>query len=182
MTILIAGLVLWYGGHFWKRALPEKHAAMGAKAKGVSALVIVASVVLMVIGYRATESFDLWIVPSFMKHITVLLVLIALYFTSPGPSKGAVFYKMRHPMLIGFKIWTIAHLLVNPDVASFVLFGGLLAWAVLEVIVINRSEPEFTPKPRGSIGKDAMFLAISVLLVGVIGYVHGLVGPNPFGG
>ena len=30
-------------------------------------------------------------------------------------------------------------------------------------------------------GKDAMFFAASIVLLGIIGYIHGLVGPSPFG-
>lgn len=181
MTLLILGLALWYIGHFWKRALPAQHTAMGPRAKGISALVIVLSIILMVIGYRATESFDLHTYPPALRHINNLMVLFAIYFMSPGPSKGAIFYKMRHPMLTGFILWTVAHMIVNPDMASMLLFGVLTLWAVLEIIVVNRAQPDWQPNPKGTITKDAMFLVASVILMGVIGYIHGLVGPTPFG-
>ncbi|MHA6266216.1 NnrU family protein [Aliiroseovarius sp. CAU 1755] len=182
MTILIIGLALWYAGHFWKRALPARHAAMGDKAKGTSALTLVASIVLMVIGYRSVESYDLLTYPSFLKHINNLAILFAIYFMSPGPSKGALFYKMRHPMLTGFIIWSVAHIVVNPDMASIVLFGGLTIWAVAEVIVINRAEPNWTPNPKGTIAKDGMFLGAALVLTLIIGLIHGLIGPSVFGG
>lgn len=181
MTLLILGLALWYAGHFWKRAMPAKHADMGSRAKGVSAAIILAGVVVMVIGYRATESYDLWSYPSFLKHINNLAILIAIYFMSPGPSKGALFHKLRHPMLTGFIIWALAHIAVNPDPASFVLFGGLLIWAIAEIIVINRAQPDWAPNPKGTIAKDGMFLAASLILTLVIGLIHGLIGPSPFG-
>lgn len=181
MTILILGLALWYIGHFWKRALPQRHAAMGDKAKGVSALVILASVVLMVIGYKMWESYDLFTYPSFFKHINNLAILIAIYLMSPGPSKGALLYKMRHPMLTGMIVWALAHMMVNPDPASYVLFGGLTVWAVAEMKIINAADPNWPTPPKGSIAKDAMFLVASVILLAVIGYIHGLVGPMPFG-
>lgn len=181
MTLLIIGLALWYAGHFWKRALPAAHASMGARAKPVSALIILASIVLMVIGYRSVEAYDLWSYPPALKHVNNLLILIGLYFTSPGPSKGALFYKLRHPMLFGFILWALAHLMVNPDVASLVLFTGLTIWAALEMLVINRAEPNWTPNPKGAIAKDGMFFVASVVLLVVIGYVHGLIGPSPFG-
>ncbi len=50
------------------------------------------------------------------------------------------------------------------------------------MIVINRAEPAWTPNPKGTIGKDARFFVGSILLVGGIGYIHGLIGPSPFGG
>ena len=51
-----------------------------------------------------------------------------------------------------------------------------------EVIVINRSEPQWQPGPKGTLAKDAMFFAASIVLLGVIGYVHGMIGPSPFPG
>lgn len=182
MALLILGLLLWWGGHLFKRLAPEMRASMGNGGRGAVALVLVAGVVLMVLGYRSAESFDLALVPPFLTHINNLLVLIALYLMSPGPQKGALFYKMRHPMLTGFGLWALAHLLVNWDPASFVLFGGLWAWSIVQKIVINRAEPGWQPGPKGAIAKDGMFLAASIVLMGVIGYVHGIVGPAPFGG
>ncbi|MGR3622764.1 NnrU family protein [Pseudophaeobacter sp.] len=182
MTLLVLGILLWWGAHFLKRVAPGIREPMGDKGKGIIALVLVASIVLMVIGYRSAESYELGAYPPFLRHINNLLVLIAIYFMSPGPAKGALFYKMRHPMLTGFSLWAAAHLLVNWDPASFVLFGGLWAWSITQKLVINKAEPNWTPGPKGSIAKDAMFLVASVVLMGVIGYIHGLVGPSPFGG
>ena len=51
------------------------------------------------------------------------------------------------------------------DLASIILFGGLLAWAVVEVIVINKSEPDWTPGEPGTLGKDAMFFVASIVLL-----------------
>ena len=62
------------------------------------------------------------------------------------------------------------------------LFGGLLAWVPVQMVAINRAEPAWTPRTGGSLGKDGMFLVASVLLLLIIGYVHGLIGPSPFPG
>jgi uncharacterized membrane protein len=43
---------------------------------------------------------------------------------------GTLRGKLRHPQLLAVKTWAVAHLLVNGDLASIMLFGGLLAWAV----------------------------------------------------
>ena len=85
-------------------------------------------------------------------------------------------------MLTGAIIWSGAHLLVNGDLASLILFGGLGLWALLEIVVINRAEGPWEPNPKGTVAKDGMFFAISVLLVGVIGYIHTFFGLTPFGG
>ncbi|MGR3760442.1 NnrU family protein [Roseobacteraceae bacterium NS-SX3] len=182
MALLVLGILLWWGAHLFKRLAPGIRAPMGERGKGLVAVAILAGIVLMVLGYRGMEFIHVWAPPAFMVHINNLLVLIALYLTSPGPSKGALFYRMRHPMLTGFALWAFAHLLVNGDLASIVLFGGLLLWVPVEIAAINRAEPDWTPHPKGSLGKDAMFFVASAVLLAVIGYIHGLIGPSPFPG
>jgi len=182
MTLLIIGILLWIGAHLFKRVAPEVRASMGEKGKGAIALVLLGSIVLMVLGYQAADTYDQWAVPGPMRHINNLLVLIAIWMMSPAGTKGKLLEGVRHPMLAGVKLWALAHLLVNNDKASIVLFGGLLVWAVIEVIVINRAEPNWSRRSDGSIAKDGMFLVASVVLMAVIGYIHGLVGPSPFTG
>lgn len=181
MILLFLGLALWTAAHFYKRALPAQRAALGEKGKGFVALAIGLSILLMIFGYRMWDGTFFWGRTSALTGINNLLMVAALYFVSPGPSKGAIFYKMRHPMLTGFSLWAIAHLLVNGDTPSLVLFGGLLVWALAEMVVINRAEPSWTPPQKGSIAKDAMFLVISLVLLAVIGLVHSWLGYNPFG-
>ncbi|MEM8577319.1 MAG: NnrU family protein, partial [Pseudomonadota bacterium] len=52
MTLLIAGLLLWSAAHWFKRLAPEARARLGDPGKGLVALLIVASVVMMIFGYR----------------------------------------------------------------------------------------------------------------------------------
>lgn len=179
--LLILGIAIWWGAHLFKRVAPGARAGLGDPGKGIVAVLLVLSIVLMVIGYRGVEFINVWYPPSFMVHINNLLMLIAIYLLSPAAKRGKLIYGMRHPMLTGFKTWAIAHLLVNGDLASIVLFGALLAWAVVEVIVINRSEPGWVkPSQPGTLAKDAMFLVGSVVLLAVIGYIHSWLGVWPF--
>src|SRR6056297_2483835 len=125
MTLLILGLLLWTVAHWFKRLMPAQRAAMGEPGKGVAALAIVAAVVLMVIGYRGADFVHVWAPPAFMVHISNLLMLLALWVFGSSAAKGAKAwpaYRIRHPQLTAVKIWALAHLLVNGDLASIVLF------------------------------------------------------------
>ncbi|MDO6797975.1 NnrU family protein [Shimia thalassica] len=180
MILLVLGVLLWAGAHFFKRLMPDVRAKMGDAGKGAVTVALVISIVLMVIGYRSAEVIDLWIAPGWMVHVNNFLVLVAIFMMSPAPKKGKILNGMRHPMLAGFRAWAFAHILVNGDVASLILFGGLFVWALLEVVIINKSEPEWTPGPAGSYAKDGMFLVASLVLMAVIGYIHYWVGPWPY--
>lgn len=181
MLILSAGVALWWAAHLFKRIAPQRRAALGDKGKGLVALALGGAVLMMIFGYRMAEGAYFWGRSPATVGINNLMMIVALYLTSPGPSKGALFYKMRHPMLTGFALWALAHLLVNGDVPSFVLFGGLGLWALVEIAVINRAEPNWTPPAKGAIKKDAIFAAASVVLLAVIGAIHTWLGAAAFG-
>jgi len=72
-------------------------------------------------------------------------------------------------------------LLVNGDLASVLLFGGMLIWAVLSVILINRSQEWVRPEP-GDPKKDKLLVIITVVSFIVITVIHALLGVSPFGG
>ena len=175
--ILIIGVALWWAAHLFKRVAPARREAFG---RGPVALAILASVVLMVVGYRMAPFTPVWEPPGFMVHLNNLLVLTGIWMMSPAGTKGKLLSGVRHPMLMGFRMWAFAHLLVNGDLASLILFGGLLAWAVAEVPVINAAEPQWEKRKDGSFAKDGMFFVASIVLVGVIGFIHGLIGPSAF--
>ena len=84
---------------------------------------------------------------------------------------------VRHPQLTSAMLWAVAHLLVNGDLASAVLFGGVLLWAVAEVTVIDRQEGKpALVKPSQSLGREGLAIAITLGLYGAVAYVHGLLG------
>ncbi|MFP4406319.1 NnrU family protein, partial [Rhodosalinus sp.] len=51
-VLLVAGLVLWTGAHLFKRVAPGARAGMGDRGKLLVAVLVLASVALMVFGYR----------------------------------------------------------------------------------------------------------------------------------
>jgi len=178
--ILVLGVALWWGAHLFKRVAPERRAGMGDKGRGVVAAAIGVSILLMIIGHRSTDFVPVWNPPTFMVHINNLLMLGAIFLLSPAPKRGKVLQSLRHPMLTGFGVWTVAHLLVNGDASSIILFGGLLIWALVTRQIVNNATPDWTPNTGGSYAKDGIFLAGSVVVLAVFGMIHNLVGPWPF--
>jgi hypothetical protein len=108
-------------------------------------------------------------------------MLLAVFFLGLAHSKGRLRARFRHPMLISVKIWAVAHLLVNGDLASIVLFGGMLAWAVISVILINRAEP-WVPRTPGAPMRDVILVVATLVAFGVIAGIHTWLGVSPFPG
>lgn len=180
--LLIAGVAVWWAAHLFKRALPERRAAMGDRAKGGVALALVAAIVLMWLGYANAPYVYLYQFPPWTVHLNNLLILIAIYLMTPAPKYGRLIHDWRHPMLTGFGLWAGAHLLVNGSLAGLILFGGLLAWAVVTVVVINRSDPPWPGREgTGRYAMDAAFFAAAAVALVVIGYIHAWLGVWPFG-
>jgi uncharacterized membrane protein len=182
MGLLVLGLLIWVGAHTFKRVAPDQRAAMGDKGKAVVAVLLLISLGLMIWGYRGAEFIPVWYPPAFMVHINNLLMLIAVFVFGMSATTGRLRGKMRHPQLTAVKIWAVAHLLVNGDLASIILFGGLLAWAVLEVILINKAEPVWDRPQPGEAKKDVVLVVITLVMFGLMAGIHAWLGVWPFPG
>ena len=184
MITLILGLILWWAAHLFKRVAPERRAALGDPGKGVVAVLILASVVLMIIGYRAAPYIQVWSPPAFLTHLNNLLMLIALYVYGAGAAKGGkawVGTKLRHPQQTGFGIWAVAHLLVNGHLAAVILFGGLFAWSIAQARLINAAEGPWTTPERGTMATEIRLAVIAIVLYAIITGIHTWLGVWPFG-
>ncbi len=181
MTLLILGVILWTLAHYFKRLMPERRAAMGDKGKGVVAIAILVSLLLMIFGYRGAEFIPVWSPPSFFTHINNLLMLFAFFLFGMSATTGRLRGKMRHPMLASVKVWALAHLMVNGDLASIILFGGMMAWAVGSLILINRAGPWDRPEP-GDAKKDKLLIIITLVTFTITALIHLWLGVSPFGG
>ena len=184
MTLLIAGVVLWWAAHLLKRLAPGVRQSLGAVGYPVMAVTVIASVVLMVIGYRTAEGAVYWGPDPMWVRINNLLMVVAFYFYAASAAKDAKIWlgtKVRHPQLTGFSIWAAAHLLVNGDVASFVLFGGLLIWAVVEILLINAQEGPWAQPERAPAKKEVVAIVVTLVVTTVVMAVHHALGVAPWG-
>lgn len=181
LIILFIGVELWTLSHFFKRLMPAQRAAMGDKAKGMVTIASFAAIGLMVLGYHWADFIPVWDSPRFLTHINNLLMLIALYLFAVSGMKTRLSRTLRHPMLLGTILWAVAHLLVNGDVASIILFGGMAAWAVGSIVLINRDGPRGALPVPAPMGKEIGAALGAVIVMVVIGMIHGWLGPWPFG-
>lgn len=184
MALLIAGVLLWSGAHLFKRLAPDTRARLGDPGKGLVAVLVLTSIVMMIFGYRWADTSILWIAPPWATHLNNLVMVLAFYLFAVSGPKGAKVWlgtKLRHPQLTAIILWALAHLLVNGDVKSIVLFGGLLVWAVIEIVLINRQEGAWTPPPRAPARKEVTTVIITIVVVIVVMLIHNWLGVRPWG-
>lgn len=181
MILILAGLALWAGVHFWKRISPDSRAAMGDKGRLIVTVGAVLAILLMILGYRGYDGPVYWYRSPATTGINNLLMVLAFYLFAASGAKTRITRRIRHPQLTAVKVWAAAHLLVNGDLGSIVLFGGLLAWAVAEVIVINRAVPDWTPAHPVPIKKEITAVIATVVVFAVVSAIHYWLGVNPFG-
>ena len=185
MTWLILGLALWVGAHSFKSVAPGARAALTERlgagpARGIMALAIGLGLVLMILGYRAADFVAVYAPPGWAIHLNNLMMLIAVFLFALSHSKGRSRAWLRHPMLIAVMVWALAHLLVNGDLASLILFGGLGAWAFVDRLLINARTPGWTPKAPGTTAGDIRLAAITLVAFGAIAAIHAWLGHWPF--
>jgi uncharacterized membrane protein len=181
MVLIVLGVALWSAVHFFKRLAPGARARMGDSAKLMVTIGSLAAIAMMVVGYRGADQIDLWYPPKWLTGINNLLMVLAFYLYAASGAKTWLARKIRHPQLTAVKTWAVAHLLVNGDLAAVLLFGGMLAWAVVSVILINRAEPEWTPPAPGPVRKEYTAAIATVVVVGVVMAIHNWLGVQPWG-
>ncbi|WP_299133647.1 NnrU family protein [uncultured Amaricoccus sp.] len=184
MTLLIVGLVVWSLAHAFKRAVPGERAALTERlgagpSRGIMALLIAAGLVLMIIGYRAAPYIAVYTPPGWTVHLNNLLMLIAVLLFGASHSRSRIKGWLRNPMLTAVVIWAVAHLLVNGDLASLVLFGGLGTWAVVTMAMIDGAG-DWTPPVPGPVAAEARLGLITIVTFGAIVMIHTWLGYPPF--
>lgn len=192
LMILAFGLVLFLGVHSvrivaesWRT---QTIGRLGEKTwKGVYSLVALLGLVVIVWGFSLAREnpIYIWTPPIGMRHAASLLTLLAFIFLLatyiPGNSIKA---RLHHPMLLSVKLWALAHLLSNGNVAHLLLFGGFLLWGVLCFRAARqRDRAGRVVYAAGNLPATLLTLVLGVAAwAGFAFWGHGyLIGIRPFG-
>jgi len=148
---LIAATALFVASHFLLSSRPLRLPLMRALGEGGFrigySLVSLAAFVWMLKAYGAAPEIAVWTPPAAMRWVPLLLMPIACFLlvasvtTSNPTAMGAeraladdgpeapaagVISITRHPGLWGIALWAFSHLVVNGDVPTMVVTGGIL--------------------------------------------------------
>jgi uncharacterized membrane protein len=182
--LLTLGVLLWAGIHLFPAVAPDARAAVIARIglgpyKALFALGVLAALLVIILGWRAMPPTSLWVPPMGMRHLTLLLVPIAVVLFISARAPTDIKQLIAHPQLAGVKLWAVAHLLANGEWRSLILFGGMLAWAVLEVIFLKRRDGA-RPKPaRVGWPKTVLSAVVGLAIAAALILAHPWIAGRP---
>ncbi len=180
MALLICGVLVWIAAHLFGAVAPAARAGLTGRwgeqrAKGVMAGAILSGLILMILGYRAAPYEALYTPAGWTLHLNNLLMLIAVLLMGAAKRPNMISHRLRHPMLTGVIVWAIGHLLVNGDLASAILFGGLALWAIVSMPLINQRDGAWERPGPGDRAANIKLVVISGVVFVAIVLIHSFV-------
>lgn len=188
MTLLILGLLLFFGVHLVRVVAPDFRQSMMDRMgvwgwKAVYSVPAIVGFVLLIIGYDQVRwtSAVLWQSPPWTRMVATLMMAPALVLLVAAYLPGKIRDGLRHPMLIAVVLWAVVHLLANGRVADVILFGSFLAWSL--VVLASAWRRPWQPKagPNGPVFDLVAVLVGVALWMALIRGGHALLFGMPVG-
>jgi uncharacterized membrane protein len=192
MLILLLGLLIFLAVHSTRIVADGWRTQTIARIgegpwKGLYAVLSLAGLALIVWGWSLARQQPtlLWLPPRGMRHLAALLTLISFVLLAAAyVPANRIKARLKHPMVLGVKVWALAHLLANGNLAHVLLFGSFLLWAVLCFRAARqRDRAQSISYPPGTLKATLLTLGVGLgawLVVAL--WLHGLViGVRPLG-
>ncbi len=191
MGALLLGVVLFLGVHSVRIVADGARTRFIARRgegpwKGLYSLVSALGLVLIVWGYGQARGLPsvLWTSPGWTRPLASLLTLLSFVLLAAAyvPRNG-IKARLHHPMVLGVKVWALAHLLANNTAADVLLFGGFLLWSVFSFRAARaRDRAASVVYPPGTTSATLTAVVVGILAWAVFAsWAHGaLFGVKPF--
>lgn len=186
MTLLVSGILIFAALHLVKSLAPglrsDLKTRLGEQAyKGIFSLLVFASLAFIVLGWRNTTPQFVYLPPMALRGPALALLLLAFLLMVVSTRPSRLRRLVRHPQLTGVGLWGVAHLLLNGDSRALVLFGGMTAWAIVEIIAINRRDGAWVKPGPASLATELVNLVVTAVLVGALVFAHPWLAGVPTG-
>lgn len=173
MQTLVAGLVIFFAAHAFAMCRAPRERLVQRLGplvyRGLFSLVSIVGFVLIVRGYAHAPLVTVWTPPTWMRHVTMTLMLPVFVFFTAAYLPGHIKARIKNPMLMGLKTWATAHLLANGDLAGMLLFGSFLVYGVVDLIAVKRSgRSPVVAAPRAVYDIVAVVVGLGVYVLFVV--------------
>lgn len=175
MELLIIGLSIFFLIHLLpttptlKSTLVAKYGEMPYKA--VFSLISLTGLLLIIWGKAEAEFVVVWNPPVMFSVITKLIMLPAIVLLVAAYLPSNIKRHTRHPMLWGVCLWATGHLMINGDMASILLFGSFLMFALVDMASAN-SRGATVQKESKPLMNDIIVLVLGGAGYALLGIFH----------
>jgi uncharacterized membrane protein len=174
MSLLVLGVVAFAVLHLvpvWPGAKTWLVGRLGNRAYGpVYGMASIVALVLIIAGWRTAAFVPVYDPPAWGAYANFALTLVAFILVGIFLFRGRMRQTLRFPMGFAVMFWGTGHLLANGDVRSLILFGGLMAYAVLHVGL--GLAQGLRPSPVVRDGHDLLSVLAGIALYGLMTQLH----------
>lgn len=174
--VLAFGVVALAAVHLVPAVPRFKHrlkASIGESAYGpVFGLASLAALAIMVLGWWMADFVAVYDPPDWGRYANFILTAVAFVCFGVFLFRGSLRQRLRFPMGLAAIFWGLGHLLANGDVASLILFGGLLAYAAAHIVIGMMHGARPSPDVRA--GHDLLSVVSGIALYAMMAQAHGI--------
>jgi len=173
MALLIVGIIVFLGIHLlptFPHVRDRLIETLGDTGYRVAfALLSIAGFVLLVWGFATAPVIQVWSPPPWTRWVAIVLMLPAFIFLVAAYVPGRIKTKLKQPFLVAIKTWALAHLIANGDLASILLFGSFLAYAVYDRIALKGRKPTelIGTTAQGGARNDLIAIVLGVMFYAI---------------
>ena len=152
MILLALGVILMSALHLVP-AVPGLKArvetVVGERAYGPAfGLASLAALAFVVIGWRLSAFVPVYDPPAWGAHANFAATFVGFLCLGIFLFRGTLRQMLRFPMGLAVIFWAGGHLMANGDLASLILFGGLLLYSILHIAIAAGQETRPSPDIR----------------------------------
>ena len=176
MWVLSIGLLIFFGIHLLPTFAGARQRLIKWKGEGfykiIFSIAALTGLMLIIHGKAVAPVIAVYHPPAWTTPVNWMLMWLALVIFPAAYLPSNLRRFMRHPFLWGVTLWAVAHLLVNGDLASLLLFASFAVFSLFDMWSSNRRGATFSKK-RLPLRWDGL-----LILVGTSAYV-GLIFLHP---
>ena len=177
MWLLSFGVLLFCLTHLMPSIMPGIKTGLVSRLdenryKGLFSLTLLISIVCIVFGWRGAAVTYIYQPDPALRHLALGLIVVAFLLMVAASRQTRLKRIVRHPQLTGVLLWASAHLLLNGDNRSLVLFAALAAWSSIEIITISRREGTWVKSDVPAWSSEFVTAGIACVVIAVLIALH----------
>jgi uncharacterized membrane protein len=147
-----------------RTALREKLGLGGYRA--IFSVIALGSLIWIILGHKYAPYEELWSSPGWTRLIPLAAMpLVMIMFACAQKSKGMRAIT-RHPMLWAVLLWAGAHIPVNGDAASVMMFGAFALYALIDIPLADRRIAKEDPERWATLSAETSALPFAAIIGG----------------